>query len=499
MRTALLRLPRISSARWAAGLSLLHLLLALLYKHGVGIDIEADPTMTWDWLWQALPAEALRTDLWRSLWNLHSQPPLFNLYGALLIRLSPAHHLQLMHYANVLLGALLVGMIFTIARRASGSTRAGLAAGLLVALHPGMFLAEAYVLYELLTVFFVTSAIFFLSEVRPGGSAVPAILFVGALACLVLTRSLFHLVLLPIALLFVLLVVDERVRKTVLFGGLLICLIPAGWYAKNLAKFGFFGSSSWYGMNFWNAVSFRYAKSDLMRFVEEGVLDPVAADVVTEHKRSFFRPSAYEKHGFDRRAEELVLSLDDYNNINIPDISRVYFRNALQLVRRDAGHYLGNVGWAYRQYASPPFRDPHHTKNIQRLPMHIHEFLYYRLLEGQWAANRIGDRFGGRSLGSFFFLLLPLGLVAYAVLVCRSCGKQPRSWMRHLRVDAAMAFTAILVIYTTVVGCTFEVNENARFRFLVSPILLAFLVVLGSRIVSRRTSGTRRRREAGNR
>jgi len=377
MRTASLRLPRMFSARGAAGLSALHLLLALLYKHGVGIDIEADPTMTWDWLWQALPAEALRTDLWMSLWNLHSQPPFFNLYGALLLRLSPAHHLQLMHYANILLGSLL------------------------------------------------------------------------------------------------------------------ICLVPAGWYAKNLAKFGFFGSSSWYGMNLWNAVSFRYAKPDLMRFVEEGVLDPVAADVVTEHKRSFFRPSAYEKHGFDRKAEELVLSWDDYNNINIPDVSRAYFRNALRILRRDAAHYLWNVGWAYRQYASPPFRDPHHTKNIQKLPMHIHEFLYYRLLEGQWAANRIGERLGERSLGSFYFLLIPLGLVAYAIPLVRSCERDPRRWARRLQEDAPMAFTMLLVIYTTVVGCTFEINENARFRFLVSPIFLAFLVVLGSRILAGRTSARR--------
>ncbi len=63
-------------ARFFWGVFSFHLLVALYYKEIVGINIEADPKRnTWDWFWQTLPADLLRNDMLRSLWNLHSQPP----------------------------------------------------------------------------------------------------------------------------------------------------------------------------------------------------------------------------------------------------------------------------------------------------------------------------------------------------------------------------------------------------------------------------------------
>jgi len=92
--------------RWKASLTTLdnrigfvlvffvHISLALLYKEIVGVNIEADPERnTWDWFWQTLPIESLRFNLWESIWNLHSQPPLYNLYGAFFAKVCYPNHL----------------------------------------------------------------------------------------------------------------------------------------------------------------------------------------------------------------------------------------------------------------------------------------------------------------------------------------------------------------------------------------------------------------------
>ena len=94
---------------------LVHASIALIYKEIVGLNIAADLAgNTWDWYWQILPIEALRFNLVESIWNLHSQPPLFNLYGAFFARVFYPNYLQAMHYSNIILGSLLSSMMYGI-------------------------------------------------------------------------------------------------------------------------------------------------------------------------------------------------------------------------------------------------------------------------------------------------------------------------------------------------------------------------------------------------
>lgn len=469
----------------ALTLFLLHAILALFYKLVVGIDIQADPTLTWDWLWQTLSVEALRNNLWHSLWNLHSQPPLFNLYGALLAMISASKQLQLMQYCNTLLGSFIVAMVFYVVFRGTGSKRIGSAVGVLLALHPGLFLAEAFVLYEVMTAFFVVSSVFILS-VLPRERSRDFFLsaFTLSVACLVLTRSLYHLLLLYLACAFAwALIGHRRWAFGLLF--IIICTMPTAWYAKNYVKFGFFGSSSWYGMNLWNMVSSRYSDEELETLVRARVLDPVVVDAMTEYKRAFLRPFAFREYGFCRESDESVLSLDDYNNINIPAISRVYFLNSVRLIRHDPNHYVRNMLLGYAKFSSPPGRDPHHRRNVRKPLMHVHEFLYFRILQGQWIANRIGKRVGLVSLGSISFVLMPLGIGVYLFLLFVAHRFSGRKWLQYLRRDPAMLFGFLLIVYTTMIGCMFEMNENQRFRFPIEPIFWAFFTILCYRVWKR--------------
>ena len=95
----------------AGMITLLHALLAALYITQFELTILVDNKVgNWDWFMQTLPLTALRTDLWRSLWFLHAQPPLLNLVGGILSQLFYPHLLEALHVFNVVLGALLSGM-----------------------------------------------------------------------------------------------------------------------------------------------------------------------------------------------------------------------------------------------------------------------------------------------------------------------------------------------------------------------------------------------------
>jgi hypothetical protein len=146
--------------RYFLVVSFVHLVVALAYRNILGIDIEADPVRnSWNWFWQTLPAEALRDNLLISIWNLHAQPPLYNLYGALFIKAAHPHYLQWIHSANMILGALLSGMVFFVLLQFTRQQMFSFYTALILALNPALFLYEAYILYELLVAFLVVLCI----------------------------------------------------------------------------------------------------------------------------------------------------------------------------------------------------------------------------------------------------------------------------------------------------------------------------------------------------
>ena len=75
-----------------------HVAVAVLYWVVLGVTIVHDfGPDKWGWFWQSVPTELLRTRAAESLWYLHGQPPLWNLFGALLIKLFGSLLMQALH------------------------------------------------------------------------------------------------------------------------------------------------------------------------------------------------------------------------------------------------------------------------------------------------------------------------------------------------------------------------------------------------------------------
>jgi hypothetical protein len=460
--------------RLCATIFCIHLVVALGFKFALGIDIEAEPSKTWDWFWQTIPADLLERDMFASLAWFHAQPPFYNLFGGLFIKAFHPHHLQALQYAHILLGALLSAMLASVAFRLTRSATVAFFLAAALALHPSLFLYEAYPLYTLLVAFLVVSSVFFLSMHMGTKRPRHLIGFIVAVNLIVLTRSLYHLVFLVPAVLIVCALAGAD-WKRILAISLAICSLSAGWYAKNQIQFGFFGSSSWAGLGLWKIAKSRYSPRQLAKLTQKEVVDAVAVD-----HHPFSRPSIFRQYGFNQTSDIEVMSRNDFNNVNVIQISEFYFQNATRLILHDPLHYIRNVYEGYLWFSSPSAAFKHLKVNADKLG-------WFEDVVSEIVLGRYLFRLTGNENGSLVFFLLPIALIAYLVVLIRRLGFSASSWTDYLRRDAPMLFAAWVVGYTAAVGSSFEIHENHRFQFMCEHMIWLFVVVIGYRLGVRGT------------
>jgi len=229
-------------------ISVLHVIVAMSYKWGAGLSITphsllGEQSEYWDTFPHALPLESLRGNLVSSIWNLHSQPPMQNIYGGVLAKFFYPHHLEWMHYINIVMGACIPAMVGVIVWRITRNKFGGLLAAVIYALNPSLFLYEAYPTGTLPAAFLVTASIFCLAMFCPDRRIGWLYAFVVFANLLILTASAYHLAILLVVVGFAVMLAGAK-RLRVLVICLLISGVSIGWYSKNYVKFGSFGSGS---------------------------------------------------------------------------------------------------------------------------------------------------------------------------------------------------------------------------------------------------------------
>lgn len=470
MSTANREIRNIFSSRRNLFLSLfvIHALIGIFYKEYAGLDIAANPGYRgWDWWWQTVPADLLLKNPFESLYYLHAQPPLFNLYGAVFFKLFPSHALEFMQYTNILLGACISGMFYLVMDSLTPHKWLSFAVALLLALDPSLFLFEAYILYDILTLFWIVASAAALALFINRGQLRFAILFALIVNCLILTRSAYHLLLAPMAVAFIL-IAARKERRKLLAITIAISMISGAWYVKNYVEFGFFGSSSWLGMSLWKVVENGHSEAALQGFKEQGLVEPLTVDVDI-----FSKPSSYRRYGYDRVESNIdVLNQDDFNNINIIEISRVHQKGALDVIAADPLAYLRSVKEAYRIFSLPSALFKHHTVNIQK--MGIHADIVTRVLQGGYFFNYFGLPYG-----SVYYFLVPLSVIGYGLLFLYDVlRRRKRHFLHVLRNNLLGIWIAAMITYTTSVSILLEIGENDRFKFYIEHLTIILLAIV---------------------
>jgi hypothetical protein len=440
--------------------------------HGVRIDLGAS------YQWQLMDPVLLENQLAESLWNLHSQPPLFNLLHGLVLKsfVSLPHRIWAWQALQLVFGLVMVVSLY------GAMMRLGIHR-VLAAILTAIFCCSpsSVALFSLVT--FLRS---------PGSLALWA--FGLAIAALCLTRSAYHLLWLcsvaAVVCFFSLRAGSFLPRVAVVM--LVSVMMVGALYVKNLQVFHFFGASSWMGMNL---ATMTHTNLDTNVRAELRRSGKVSDLILTDPFVALSNyPADFRSHvPSNVAALDQEVRFDNSPNFNHRDflpISRQYGADAVEVIRQQPMHYakavLRNVvTWLFRSSADYPLI----AGNVQK--MRDWDAIYSFLVLGQpGSLNRI---FSERSVGDdgaepLKHLSLEaavarkageacLLLAAMLVTLAAFCAR--RMWSPKSEQERCLYWVAgLTLLYITTVTIFANFGEAQRMRFEIEPLLTILLGLL---------------------
>jgi hypothetical protein len=401
-----------------------------------------------------LDERLLREDLWRSLYYLHSQPPLFNLFVAGMLR-SPDFP-RVYQYANWTFGAALYVGTYALMRRLGAATAPALLLTIAFLLTPNALWMESAIYYGVpIALLLVLAAVCF-ERAASSGSLVWFAGLCLVLAILPLTRAFFTLGWCVLAAGFSVLVLlragpraapaPVRRRRILLLAAAPVLLV-LGFQLKQFLLFRQFAGSSWLGCNL--AAMTAGMREAKQRELERGRVSPLV-NVYRNSSVEVYRP-------YFPVALTKVAALDEprksggepnFNNAVYLPVGRQYLKDTLYLISRYPHLYLANVvnsAYIFCGYQIGIYFD------------HPEQFF------ARWKWYEIAAPFLG-------FPLIAWG-VWYGIHRWRrgDATRDPRL--------ATIVFLTGNVIYVALVACLVEKSEGPLYRFQVDAFLWTLLAL----------------------
>ena len=450
------------------GVLAIFLISRILYDEA-GIRFQGDTYLGY---WQFIDPVLLCTDLWRSVFHLHSQPPLMNLLTGMVLQIFPTSHEEVFHVLYFILGIILGISVYLlgISLRFPPWLAAIVSAWFMVS--PGTVLYEHWLMYAYPLTAALTLAGVCLYQFIHTKKTYWGLIFFTLLSGIALTWSLFHIAWLfgIIAILFIVL----AEHKKVILVAFLPMLLVTAWYTKNLFSVGEFSASSWAGMNISKISTFRVPEKERKQMVKAGELSKFAL------LPPFRNPSAYLKLLPDTPLtgipvlDEPETSLGNRNHHHLiyVEASKYYLQDAIRVIRARPTYYLRSVKQAIYIY----FHSPSDFDLIMgnRETINTFDLWWNRLFYGQWKSVETSiERNSSISMQHVGWWIVASFLIAAA-------GSMIFLWKDRSRLaepeNMLVFFMAYNIFFVTLVGNLMDIGENNRFRFTVDPFILILFV-----------------------
>jgi hypothetical protein len=397
--------------------------------------------------WHFAPQHLLETRLTETVAHLHFQPPLFNLYLGCVLQTFGSWSGVAFGASFFLLGLVTALGLYVLMRRVGVGARVALVATSLFALSPSALLFENYLFYELpVAALLVFSALAFHAALEHGNARAWATFF-SLVAALVLTRALFH----PIVLVFAALgpaAALARHRRALLVGFALPAALVFGVCLKNWVLFDSFGTSSWLGMGLARMTLRNIDAETKAAWVREGAVSELAL---------VHPPSPLSAYAAVTRLPETtgIPVLDEpekpggdlnLHHLAYARISQTLLADDWVALQREPGVFALVAGAAFRRFFRPA--STWHPLAKNRRPIAHYDRVYNALFH-------FGER-GGPML-VLFWSALAFGLVR----MLRGGDSRERR--------AVPAFFVAVMGFVLLGGTLLEPLENMRFRWATEP------------------------------
>lgn len=440
----------------------------------------------------------LRERLLESLWYLHIQPPLMNLFAGLVLKVTP-ESAWLFQGIYLALGFALYAAVYALQRRLAVSHRLALITSTGFLASPSFLLWEHILLYTMPCAALLALATWTLAralqDARP--RALHAFLWLLAVLCGV--RTMFHLGYLLMVWSGLGAALRGR-RRQVLIAGLLPVLFLGAMYAKNYAVFGQFTVSTFSPKNLWIMTVGNMNGAEKVRWVEKGRLSPLSLINRWESMEAY--PASYQEvpAAFaDVPALAAVHKSNgavNYNHYGLIDVAQVYGADARYALRHAPWSYVVAVSQSWYRYFIPSHALPVSPHNQATMPWAIglYNTLVYGRIPMAWVDSFKVVQQGGHPPHLFLLLGLPL---VWGWGVWRALGRG-RSPLSHAQ-RGVLLFITFNILMVMGLGCALDFLETARYRFMtdgLSVVLLGLMLQdIRRRFHHRGTEGTEKRGE----
>jgi hypothetical protein len=455
----------------------------------LGVRFDARPVLHY---FQFIDPELLKHRLIESLYYLHIQPPGWNLYTGIVLKLFPKSYPIAFHAVYLLLGLAMCLLMFYV-MRALGVCRwiaLPLAAWFIVS--PGVVLFENYMLYEYMVAFLLLAAAAALCRYANIESTRWVAVFFGVVLALVLIRNFFHLIYVAGILAALIWTFNGR-RKQILLAAALPLIVVLGLYAKNWFLFGSFSGSTWLGMNMDTITAHQLTRNEALDFIRRRVISPVALlDVGT--------PIALYRPYITMPARTGIPVLDNcltstgatnFNCLAFRQVQHGYLRDGWALLRAYPVVYLRAFATAWFTYFLPPGDFPFfdlnrpHIRTIDR----VWNTMFFGQIEDagdRKALRRLAATQGPPALLLHTGIFLMAGLPVLWIWGVVSLVRDVRRKTLHRGQAIVIGFVLFNIAYVTAIANLLSSFENNRYRFPIDAFYVILLGVALDRILRRR-------------
>jgi hypothetical protein len=446
----------------------------IIYDH-IGFVYQSEPYLGY---WQFIDVHLLKTDLWRNVFYLHSQPPLMNLYTGVVLQGFPSASSEVFHLCYLAAGAVLTTTIFFHGIILGFSERSSAALSALFMISPSAVAYEHWLTYCYPLAVGLSAAGLGLYYFIRTQKMMWGVLSFLALAGIALTWSLFHL--LWLFAIFLLLFYFSREKRKVLLAALLPLLVVFGWYAKNSIVFGEFTATTWASMNLSNTTTFRLPENDRLKMIKTGELSKFAKYL------PFRSPEVYLKLLPDTPTAGIPIldiqgtsnGMVNHHHLVYVEASGYYLRDALHVIRRSPMTYLRSIGQSLYVFVHSSSDFKFIGGNVSQI--RTFNLWWDRVFYGQW---KNGETFPERM---WDISLLNVAWWVVAGLFTSIAAGVVFLWRKRLQFadpgNFLILFMVFNIVFVTFAGNLMEIGENNRFRFVVDPFILLLSVFFAGKL-----------------
>ena len=464
--------------RWLYSVVLTYMLSRVILYFS-GIEFNSGENMP---LINLLSVELLKNDLINSIVYLHSQPPLFNVLIGIVHKIFGGYSIFFFKIFYLGMGLLISLSIFLLMKKLGVRDFISGILTILFFISPSSILFENILFYTYPVVAMLCFSAFFLHLYISEQRALYGLIFFLIISCIILTRSLYHVIWF-IAVLSLVLYHNKAMRRQIVIISLFPLFLIMLWYGKNLILFDSFSSSFWLGMSMSKMTTMQLDNNVKLNEIQNGLLSELSLlppfKGLWEYRDKVYLPNDYTTGIQALDEEQYITGGNNLNNILYIGLSKTYMKDALHVIKIRPGVYAKSILNSFKLFFYPA-SDWFSASSSNRSIIYNYETMYNLIVLMQVSAisnanmpreyNNVEYSLHGFNMAYLIVIKFITALVFGLYLLTKLHGN------KQIRNDytSTVLYLFITIVYVSFFSSILDIGENQRFRYNIEP----FLVIL---------------------